>query len=199
MAVDTLPAASAKPVRASRRRKLIRVLDLTVWMTAGIASVIIAALVVIYGVEFSRVMSPSMTPLMPVGSVAVTSHIPADQLKVGQVVILRTPGDNAPYIHRVVALQFAPEGLVIRTKGDANPSADPWTVTVTSQEVAVLVFVLPTERITDLAMRLQFIAMPLFLFGVIMTAFFGWNAMKSPRREDDDAETAEYPDNDFNL
>lgn len=178
--VDTAVHTQQPQARRQRRRRIIRIIDLTVWMTAGISSVVIAGLVVLYGIQFSRVLSPSMEPDMPVGSVAVTSHVPADQLRVGQVAILQAPGDNTPYIHRVVSLQFAPDGLRVRTKGDANPSEDPWTVTMADQQVAVLVFVLPTQRITDIAMRLQFIAIPLFFFGVLMTAYFGWNAMRRP-------------------
>lgn len=189
MSTATAVTPASHPVLRKRSRSLIRTIDLTIWVTAGVASVVIAALVLIYGVEFSRVLSPSMAPDMPVGSVAVTSHIPADDLRVGQVAILRTPDEHALYIHRIVSLQYTPDGMVIRTKGDANPSADPWTVIVKSPEVAVLVFVLPTQRITDIAMRFQFIAFPLFIFGVLMTAYFGWYAMK---RQDETAAAPEF-------
>ena len=170
------------PLASRRAGSVMRFIDLTVWIAAGTISVIVAGLVMVYGVEFSRVLSPSMAPAMPVGSVAVTSHIPVDDLRVGQVAILRTPDTNALYIHRITSLQVTPNGLVIRTKGDANPSPDPWTVIVQSREVAVLVFVLPVQRITEMAMHVQFMALPLFFFGILMTAYFGWYAMQRPDR-----------------
>lgn len=201
MMVDAPVQTAPTPVHRSRRRQIIRIIDLTVWMTAGIAAVIIAALVLIYGVQFSRVLSPSMAPGMPVGSVAVTAHVPTDSLKVGQVAILRTPGENALYIHRIISMQVSPQGLVIQTKGDANPSPDPWTVTLPSEQVDVLVFVLPTQRITDIALHLQPIAIPLFLFGILMTAYFGWYAMRRSDVQPAKAAPSEphFPDNDFNV
>ena len=172
--------------RRKRRNRFIHTIGVLIWSTASIAAVIIAGIVVLYGVQFSRILSPSMAPAMPVGSVAVTSHVPMDSLRVGQVVVLRTPTENAPYIHRVIAITYTPKGLEVRTKGDANAAPDPWTVLVPGPEVPVLVFVLPAMTITNLAMRLQFVAIPLFLFGVAATAYFGWAAMRKP----DDDETA---------
>ncbi len=175
--------------RRARRKRLVHVIDVLIWSTASIAAVIIAGIVVLYGVQFSRVLSPSMTPTMPVGSVAVTSHVPMDSLRVGQVVVLRTPTENAPYIHRVIAINYTPKGLEVRTKGDANAVPDPWTVLVRGPEVPVLVFVLPAMNITNVAMRLQFVAIPLFLFGVAATAYFGWTAMRKP--EEDETEQSD--------
>ena len=170
--------------RRARRKRLVHVIDVLIWSTASIAAVIIAGIVVLYGVQFSRVLSPSMAPAMPVGSVAVTSHVPMDSLRVGQVVVLRTPTENAPYIHRVIAINYTPQGLEVRTKGDANAAPDPWTVLVPGPEVPVLVFVLPAMNITNVAMRLQFVAIPLFLFGVAATAYFGWLAMRKPDEDE---------------
>lgn len=181
-------AGSASLSRRARRKRLVHTIDVLIWSTASIAAVIIAGIVVLYGVQFSRVLSPSMTPTMPIGSVAVTSHVPMDQVRVGQVVVLREPTEGARYIHRIVSINYTPRGLEIRTKGDANPVPDPWTVLVPGPEVPVLVFVLPAMNVTNVALRLQFVAIPLFLFGVAATAYFGWTAMRKPD-EDEPAPT----------
>jgi signal peptidase len=117
--LDTSLQALAPEARRQRRRRLLHLIDLSIWTSAGVASVVIAGLVTLHGVEFSRVLSPSMAPGMPVGSIAVTRHIPAEQLKVGQVVILHAPANNARYIHRVIELNFAPR------ESSSTPRATP--------------------------------------------------------------------------
>lgn len=197
MTIQAALEVTPRQARKSRRRRIIHLIDLTVWMTSAIASVIIAGLVVIYGVQFSRVLSPSMTPEMPVGSVAVTCRVPVDELRVGQVVVLHTPTEGAPYIHRIISMNYRPDGLEVRTKGDANPSPDPWTVTIHRPQVPVLVYVLPLSGVTSLIARLHFMAIPLLFLGVAATAYFGWTAMQRP----DDDVRAEESDSDasFNL
>jgi signal peptidase len=176
----------------ARRKRIVHAIDVLIWSAASIASVIIAGIVVLYGVQFSTVLSPSMTPTLPVGSVAVTSHVPMDQLRVGEVAVLLTPSEEVPYIHRIISINYTPRGLEVRTKGDANPVADPWTVLVTGPEVPVLVFVLPTVQITNIAMHLQFIAVPLFLLGIAATIYFGWAAMRRPDEDSSDKEPVEH-------
>lgn len=48
-----------------------------------------------------------------------------DDLKVGDVIVYDIPGQNTPIVHRVVKIE---EDEII-TKGDHNPSTDPWRLT----------------------------------------------------------------------
>jgi len=75
------------------------------------------------------VYSGSMVTALPVGSLAVDKQIQASSLRVGDIVTF-----NDPYVygrvvtHRVVAIFHTDHGLAYRTKGDANPARDPWTI-----------------------------------------------------------------------
>jgi signal peptidase len=80
------------------------------------------------GARALTVLSGSMVPTLPVGSVAVVRPRPADQIRPGDVITFtdRDPDRPTPRIvtHRVVATQTGPAGLMFRTKGDANNAPD---------------------------------------------------------------------------
>ena len=68
------------------------------------------------------VMSGSMEPAFPVGSVIITDTELADNVKIGDPIAFYTGG--AYVTHRIV--DATDEGFI--TKGDANDSVDPWIV-----------------------------------------------------------------------
>jgi signal peptidase len=75
------------------------------------------------------VLSGSMRPAMPEGSVAVITPERPDQVRVGQVITYQVPvGDRRIITHRVVAVVEGEGGQhpVIQTQGDANDAPDPW-------------------------------------------------------------------------
>jgi len=68
----------------------------------------------------------------------------APVLRVGDVVILPRP--DAPterYAHRVISINLSSADPVVRTKGDANESADPQPLRITSADVPVAVGHIP--------------------------------------------------------
>lgn len=70
------------------------------------------------------VLTGSMRPTLPLGSVAVVVPTPVQQIAVGDVITYAIPvEDHRVVTHRVVEVI---EPGVIRTKGDANTAADPW-------------------------------------------------------------------------
>ena len=70
------------------------------------------------------VMSGSMTPKIPVGSVAIVK--PAADIKVGDIVTFKDPREPKNLItHRIVEIG---ENEIIKTKGDANNAPDNWEV-----------------------------------------------------------------------
>lgn len=83
------------------------------------------------GLEAYIVESGSMAPEMPTGSVIYMQEAPADEIETGDVIVFK-PNDSRldaeRVTHRVVEIRegnYTPE---FKTKGDANPSADPgWT------------------------------------------------------------------------
>ena len=87
------------------------------------------------------VLSGSMRPSYPEGSVVVATRQDSHKLAVGQVIIFTAP---APYgevvTHRVqsVTLDKKTSQPLVTTKGDNNPAADPWKALVPADEVWVV-------------------------------------------------------------
>ena len=64
------------------------------------------------------------------GMVVVTPE-PVSDVRVGQVISYRIPvGDHHVQSHRVIAVLRRNGTIAVRTKGDANATADPWTATL---------------------------------------------------------------------
>lgn len=106
------------------------------WVPRLLAAVllVVAALSLTGHVRFQPVLTGSMAPRIPTGTlVAVTPVLPT-QLRVGEVVMFLPPRPwgtptGGPILHRIVALTHSPDGHPqIRTKGDANTAMDPWTI-----------------------------------------------------------------------
>ncbi len=72
------------------------------------------------------VLSGSMEPEIPTGSVVVVTPKPLREVRVGDVIVFNAPTDGRPVTHRVIEVLEDGNRPLIRTKGDANASADPW-------------------------------------------------------------------------
>jgi len=75
---------------------------------------------------FSVVMSGSMEPTIPVGSIVVVGKVNPEDVKVGDVIAFEA-GESAT-MHRVVEKVVEDGSFYFRTKGDANEDPDPWIV-----------------------------------------------------------------------
>lgn len=76
------------------------------------------------------------------GSVVFERVVPVSDLRVGDVITFAAPPSSATdgmVTHRIVSI--GPDG--IRTRGDANPTPDPWTLRPKQSTVPRVVFVLP--------------------------------------------------------
>lgn len=130
--------------RGARRGPLRRALGVlggiaTVGLVLAVVGVV--ALSALGITRFVPVLSNSMAPGMPVGSLAITEPAPRADVAVGDVVVFTAPlGPRVRVIHRVTRV-FGPDDadqlqdwsadrLAIQTKGDNNPSGDPWIVTI---------------------------------------------------------------------
>lgn len=82
------------------------------------------------------VLSASMRPTIPEGSVIVQTPIALSQVRVGDVITYSIPvEDHRVVTHRVVEMIEGGASPVVRTKGDANRSADPWVARLAGEEV----------------------------------------------------------------
>jgi signal peptidase len=145
---------TARAGRATPARRLLRVLGGLVTVALVLVVVGVVGLSALGIARFVPVLSDSMAPGMPVGSLAVTEPVARADVAVGDVVVFTAPtGPRVRVIHRVIRVYgpedgqrlrgWSPELLVMETKGDNNPAADPWIVTVSDDEVQRLDRVVP--------------------------------------------------------
>lgn len=137
-AAPTGPTTADEPCRP--RSRVSRVVTGTLLTLTALAAVAGAVAVVALHIAFLPVLSPSMAPTLNAGDLAITRPVPADEIQLGDAVVLPRP--DAPgerYVHRVVELTRGPDGPVVRTKGDNNPTADPQLLRITSTSVPVVV------------------------------------------------------------
>ncbi|MFI6683194.1 signal peptidase I [Streptomyces sp. NPDC050485] len=90
----------------------------------------------VHGLRYVPVLTGSMSPGMPPGSLAVTAPLDPADLAVGQIIAFRPPAplapqDGKPVLHRVWKLETQPDGhRSLQTKGDANAAEDSWVLKV---------------------------------------------------------------------
>ncbi|MEU0438100.1 signal peptidase I [Streptomyces sp. NPDC006290] len=126
---DEMPTAQESPRRRHwARRVLSAFMSLVVLLLA--AGFTVAAIAVKSGNwQASSVLSGSMEPKLPTGSIVIAQREPVKTLKVGDVVIFHRPDEpERQVVHRIVKMTPSKEGPILETKGDANESEDPWRV-----------------------------------------------------------------------
>lgn len=105
--------------------------------TAAVVAVALFVLTATSTAHFIPVLSNSMAPDMPKGSLAVVTPIPAQDVAAGDVIVFTAPdGTRRRVIHRIehrygpdeadTIAGWTPDKLFLTTAGDNNPSPDPW-------------------------------------------------------------------------
>ena len=99
---------------------------------AALAVAAIAALLVLapalIGWERYAIVSGSMTGTYDEGSLVLAEVVPVADLRVGDVITYTPPAGDHLVTHRISWIGRDDAGKrIFRTKGDANPIADPWT------------------------------------------------------------------------
>ena len=92
---------------------------------ASLLTVLLARVVPLTGRSTFVVAGGSMVPTISLGSAVVVEPVAATDLRVGDVVSLRSGDKGAIFTHRIVRIAAGDDGVWIETKGDANASADP--------------------------------------------------------------------------
>jgi signal peptidase I len=117
---------------------------------ASAVAVAITAVVLLTGVgllamgyRVSPVLSASMTPTYRAGDAIVTKPVPAHSLRPGMIPVIVPPGEAVPYAHRITSASASQSAVVVTTKGDANPVADPWHARIDARRVPVVVATVP--------------------------------------------------------
>jgi signal peptidase len=99
------------------------------------------------GYERYVVTSGSMEGSYDRGSIVYAESVPGESLRVGDVITYRPPGPAGAQgllTHRIVWIGADSGGRrAFRTKGDANPAADPWRFTLDRPTQARAAFGIP--------------------------------------------------------
>lgn len=108
--------------------KLKKGLKISSWIVIGIVVLLAIALfgVKLFGLEIYTVLSPSMEPKYPTGSVIYVKDVDTARLKVDDVITYRI-SDSMTATHRIIELvpdEDDPTIIRFRTKGDNNNIAD---------------------------------------------------------------------------
>jgi signal peptidase len=158
------------------RRSLRTMGKVTVGLFAGsaVAFAVFYAALIAGGYRPVAVYSGSMRPMIAVGGLAVDRVIPAKNVRVGDVITFSDPYVKGRMVtHRVVEIIPTAHGLAYRTKGDANPSRDPWTIKLRGQvgrvafSLPVAGYVLVYAHTREVRSALIVLAAILVLFGLL--------------------------------
>jgi signal peptidase len=129
---------SGRLARVSRGARVA--LCALVLAAAGVAAVAVGS----GSWQIRPVLSGSMRPTFPIGGAVVAQRVATSSLRVGEVVVLHPPDDRTiSYMHRIVWLEHRGSTVLVRTKGDANTTDDPWTVRIDSPVSYEVRFVVP--------------------------------------------------------
>lgn len=108
---------------ALKHRKIIDFVT-TVLVTAVVVIAVLLVGLRLFGVQVYSVISGSMEPEYPVGSLIYVKSADPSEVKVGDVITFILP-NSTPATHRVIAIDE--EKQYFYTRGDANFSIDPET------------------------------------------------------------------------
>lgn len=129
--MTTMPEApTAERPRETRRAGVLGIAGIVVaWVVilgVGAALVVAVALPRLAGATPYTILTSSMRPHLPPGTLAVVRPATPDEIGVGTVITYQLRSGNPTVVtHRVVAQAFDPEGQpIFQTRGDANDSPD---------------------------------------------------------------------------
>lgn len=168
--------------------------------TAGLIAAGVLACVMLapmaLGLERYVITGGSMDGTIDRGSVVFEEVVPVDELEVGDVITYEPPPSaekEGLVTHRIVALSrpagghFGDRGPVIRTKGDANESTDPWRFHLVEENQARVVAHVPYVGyvLAALAMRevrMALVGVPALLIGLVLLVGLWRDAGEEARR-----------------
>lgn len=118
---------TARPPRRVLRVATRALFVVAVALGAGLAAVTVGPRILPY--QALPVLTGSMEPAIPTGSLAVVVPVRGADVAVGDVITFTHPLRPSAYVtHRVAAIDEGPSGRVFVTQGDANALPDEWRV-----------------------------------------------------------------------
>jgi signal peptidase len=160
---------------------------------ALLAGVVVAMLVLLpslFGWQRYAIVSGSMTGTYDRGSLVLDEVVPVSDLRVGDAITYLPPRGSGPdhlITHRIAWIGRDKTGArVYRTKGDANPVADPWTFTLGQPTQARVRAGVPyvgyaLMALTRRDLRLWLVALPALLIALVSLASL-WRSLGEAAR-----------------
>jgi signal peptidase I len=147
----------------------------TLLLAAGVLLGALMVLPALAGIQRYVIVSGSMTGTYDRGSVVFDQVVPVSALKVGDVITYNPPGDSGIdhlVTHRIAKITTdSSGGRVFRTRGDANPVADPWTFTLSDPKQARAIAGIPyvgviIAALSDRHVRMLVVGLPALLIAL---------------------------------
>ena len=180
----TEPVAPASPPR--RKPKRHRLINAFTTAAFVVALVIVGLMLVpgLLGLQRYVIVSGSMEPTIPKGSVVYDEVVPIEELRVGDVITFVPPPEfhiSDPVTHRIIEIGVAPDNsdragqMTVRTQGDANDSPDAWTVVFDGPKQPRVVHHIPYVGYIYLALdhrwvQLLVVAVPALVIVIVLLA-----------------------------
>lgn len=158
---------------AARRLTTLAVNLLIAAVTLAAAAYVAPSLL---GYDRYVITGGSMSGAFESGSMVLSRSVPAEDLRVGDVITYQPPpssGVTTLVTHRIVRVGRDHLGRqVLRTQGDANADPDPWRFTLTEHEQAVVQVSVPYVgypliALADRETRMLIIGVPAGLVGLV--------------------------------
>jgi signal peptidase len=192
----SVPTVDRRPARATVARgprRLRRFAGVCCSALVGLVLAFAAGVVLAgaFGYERYVITSGSMTGSYDRGSLVFERPVPVARLRVGDVITYSPPiggGPTGRVTHRIAWIGRGRDGRpVFRTKGDANPVADPWTFTLDQPLQARAVLGLPyvgyvLAALQERRVRLGLLGVPALAFALASVAALWREAGAAPRR-----------------
>lgn len=147
----------------------------------------------VFGYQTYTMLTGSMAPLINAGDVVVSVPTDVKDVEVGDIITYHIPvDDHRVETHRIIEVIEKPDGsTAVRTKGDANASADPWTAVLEGDQVDRHALTIPYLGIAIRTFQ-QPVVMKVLLYGAPSILVVGmlmaiWR--KTPEQTDDDGST----------
>ena len=171
------------------------------WLGAGVTVLCLALAAVLLlpallGYERYVIVSGSMSGTYDKGAIVFGKPVPVGDLEVGDPITYQPPPGTASddlLTHRIVWIGRDPEGeRTFRTRGDANPAADPWTFNLDGPEQARVDFSVPyvgylLAALSLPAVRMLAIGLPAILLALLILVGIWRDAGEEARRREAEA------------
>ncbi len=108
------------------RKKIKEIVSVLIVVVLVLPAIIYAVPFIVDGYYSSVIMSGSMEPAVPIGSIVVVKRVNPDDVKVSNIIVFQR--SDSKTLHRVIDKIVENDSYYFKTKGDANEDPDPWTV-----------------------------------------------------------------------